>query len=114
VAEVARNGNSPAPAEAETKSLKVLWSPRAILDAGLDAGHIRGYIARDNPLAANWVIDAIIGTADLLHDHPLLGRARPRFRELGVADYPYVIRYRVTGDTAEILSVWHDRQKRPS
>jgi plasmid stabilization system protein ParE len=36
-----------------------------------------------------------------------------RARSLGVGQYPYIIRYRVRRDEVEILSIWHDRQRRP-
>jgi plasmid stabilization system protein ParE len=59
------------------------------------------------------VVDAIFNCASLLAQQPHLGRAGKRARSLGVGAYPYIIRYRIRRDEVEILSIWHDRQKRP-
>jgi len=89
----------------------VAWSARAV-------GHLerlRAHIARDRPGAAAQVAATILGTVELLADHPGLGRPGrlPGTRELVVPGTPYLIPYRVRGDRLEILAVFHGRRRWP-
>lgn len=89
----------------------VKWTRRAV--RWLD--QIGAYIARDNPDAASRVVDRIITLAELLAITPAMGQpGRIRdTRELVVRDYRYVIAYRVTGDSVDILTVIHTAQMWP-
>jgi toxin ParE1/3/4 len=89
----------------------VVWSARAVRHLA----HLRARIATDRPGAAQQVAATILGTVDLLAEHPGLGRPGrvPGTRELIVPGTPYLIPYRVGGVRIEILAVFHGRQKWP-
>ena len=89
----------------------IVWSPRAIEHLA----HLRSYIARDNPKAANRVATALINVVERLAELPNLGRPGrvAGTRELVVQGTPYVIPYRVRGDRLEVIAVFHGRQKWP-
>ena len=70
------------------------------------------YIARDNRNAAVDVAEQIIETATRLEQHPFLGRLKVT-RELIVPGLPYVIRYRISKETVEILRIHHMAQRWP-
>ena len=67
------------------------------------------YVARDNPAAADRLLDALDERMGALATHPLLGPARPDIapdlRYL-VADN-YLILYRLLGDEVEVVRVLH-------
>lgn len=88
----------------------VVWSPRAIEHLA----HLRSYIARDNPKAANRVAAVLLETVERLAEVPNLGRPGrvAGTREL-VPGTPYVIPYRLRGDRLEVIAVFHGRQKWP-
>jgi toxin ParE1/3/4 len=53
-------------------------------DAELDLDGIWDHIAKDNPTAANGVLQRIFSTCELLASQPLMGEARPELgRDLG-------------------------------
>ena len=82
-------------------------------DALADLDTIRRYIARDNPDAA-WVVASFIRRSiKTLEDWPHSGRAteKEHVRRLVVANYPYVIYYRVT-DEVLIVAVTHAARDR--
>jgi toxin ParE1/3/4 len=89
----------------------IAWSPRAIEHLT----HLRSYIARDNPKAANRIAVALLEAVERLAELPNLGRAGrvTGTRELAVPGTPYVIAYRPLGDRLEIIAVFHGRQKWP-
>jgi plasmid stabilization system protein ParE len=89
----------------------VVWSPRAIEHLA----HLRIYIARDNPGAANRIAGALLEAVEHLARYPSLGRPGrvAGTRELVVAGTPYVIPYRLRADRLEIIGVFHARQKWP-
>jgi toxin ParE1/3/4 len=71
------------------------------------------YIAQDNPKAATKLLKQIRQTVKLLQRNPFMGR-RTEFegvREL-VVHANYLISYRVSNETVEILQVWHAAQQR--
>lgn len=71
------------------------------------------YIAQDNPKAATKLLKQIRQTVKLLQRNPFMGR-RTEFkgvREL-VVHANYLVSYRVSNDTVEILQVWHAAQQR--
>lgn len=91
--------------------MTIIWSPRAIEHLS----HLRSYIARDNPNAANRLADTLLEAVERLAERPNLGRVGrvAGTRELVVPGTPYVIPYRVRGDRLEVIAVFHGRQKWP-
>jgi toxin ParE1/3/4 len=89
----------------------IAWSPRAIEHLA----HLRSYIARDNPKAANRIARALLNAVERLAGLPNVGRPGrvAGTRELVVPGTPYVIPYRPRGDRVEIIAVFHGRQKWP-
>jgi toxin ParE1/3/4 len=89
----------------------IVWSPRAIEHLA----HLRAYIARDNPKAANRIASALLEAVERLAELPSLGRPGrvAGTRELVVPGTPYVIPYRLRGDRVEVIAVFHGRQKWP-
>jgi toxin ParE1/3/4 len=92
--------------------LQVRWLRQAL--ANLEA-HAQ-YIARGNPAAASRVVAAIERAVAQLADYPALGRSSrvEGTRELVVAGTPYIVPYRVRGQTVEILRVFHAARKWPA
>jgi addiction module RelE/StbE family toxin len=91
--------------------VNIVWSPQAIEHLA----HLRSYIARDNPKAANRVATALLDAVERLAKVPNLGRPGrvAGTRELVVPATPYVIPYRLRSDRLEIIAVFHGRQKWP-
>ena len=89
----------------------IVWSPRAVEHLA----HLRSYIERDNPNAANRVATVLLETVEHLAELPNLGRPGrvAGTRELVVPGTPFVIPYRLRGDRLEVLAVFHGRQKWP-
>lgn len=87
------------------------WSELAVSDLH----HVREYIRKDNPIAAEKVGARIEETVSYLALYPELGRQgrRPNTRELIMADLPYRIVYRVVGNVVQILRVYHTKRKWP-
>ena len=73
------------------------------------------YIANDNEPASGRVVAAIRDAVKLLADYPALGRPGrvSGTRELVVPGTPYIIPYRVRGNTIYILRVLHAARKWP-
>jgi toxin ParE1/3/4 len=78
-------------------------------EARSDLDAIYDYIARDNPRAAEALLDKIRTRFRLLAEQPSIGRTRPelapRLRGLPVGNY--LIFYRPTDDGVEIARVLH-------
>jgi len=89
----------------------VVWSPQAVEHLT----HLRSYIARDNPKAANRVATALLNAVELLAELPNLGRPGrvAGTREMVVPGTPYVSPYRIRGDRLEVIAVFQGRQKWP-
>ena len=87
------------------------WSARAVRDL-LD---IDLYISRDNPTAAEAVVDFIIKRAELLIRHPMMGKImKPGGpRELILNRYPYNIIYRIARAHVRIVRVIHQSRQFP-
>jgi len=91
--------------------MPIQWTQRArrqflaILDAVLE----------DNPSAAERVSDAITHSIARLVTYPEMGRRGrvPGTRELVIASQPYIVAYRIRGQTIDILAVLHGAQKWP-
>ena len=74
------------------------------------------YIALDDRELAVKIYAHIHDTVENLKKFPDVGRAGRVFgtRELVISRYPYIIPYRVRGDTVEILRVFHTSKKLPN
>jgi toxin ParE1/3/4 len=83
---------------------KIVWSNTALAHLRF----IRAYIEQFSPRAAHELADGLMATGDSLATFPHRGRPVPATdsREL-VTAYPYIIRYRIAGDTVRILRVRH-------
>lgn len=91
--------------------MQIIWEE----DALADLQHIRGYIAKDNPVAARQVAANIQRAVGRLADYPESGRPGrvAETRELVVSDTPYIAAYQVSGDAVLILRVLHGARKWP-
>jgi addiction module RelE/StbE family toxin len=89
----------------------VRWTRRALMR--LD--QIGAHIAKDNPEAAARVVAHIAASVKALTEHPAMGRAGrlSGTRELVVSQFPYIVAYRVTAETIDILTVLHGAQQWP-
>jgi addiction module RelE/StbE family toxin len=87
------------------------WTIRAL--NRLD--YIGDYISSHNSEAASRIVMRISTAADALVDQPEMGRIGriKDTRELVLADVNYVLAYRVTDQTIEILTVMHAAQNWP-
>ena len=88
--------------------------PIVLTEAALeDLMSIRDHIGQDNPAAPNRVAIQLLAACDRLEYLPERGRPGRSLdtREL-VALWPYVIVYRVTSETVQILRFWHGAQSR--
>jgi toxin ParE1/3/4 len=89
-----------------------VWSPEAIDD--LTA--LRAYIEQDDPAAAQRVVLRIIENVEtLLPDNPEMGRPGrvPGTRELVIPRTPYIVPYRLVGNTLQILRIYHGARRWP-
>ncbi|WP_136066365.1 type II toxin-antitoxin system RelE/ParE family toxin [Modicisalibacter radicis] len=91
--------------------MRVRWLARALRD--LEA--IADYIAEDNPGAALRMVDRVESCTEGLADSPHRGRAGrvDGTRELVVTGTPYLVIYRVTTSTVDVLRVLHGAQQWP-
>lgn len=73
------------------------------------------YLAERSPQAARDFVVAVDRGISQLRDYPASGRPGrvAGTRELVLADWPYIIPYRVREDAVEVLRVFHTRQKGP-
>lgn len=91
--------------------MKVVLSPQA----RADLREIFLYIAEDHPHAARLVLTRIKERGAELANNPHIGRpARvPGTRELVISTTPYIVPYQVSGDTLQILRVYHGSRQWP-
>jgi toxin ParE1/3/4 len=91
--------------------LKIKWVRLAVTDLDEAAA----FISQDNPQAAKRQVKRIWDAARLLSDHPDAGRPGRVHgtRELVVADTPFIVPYRVVGNTVQILRVLHGARQWP-
>ncbi len=92
--------------------MKIIWAPLAIDRAT----EIAGYIALDNPTAAQKWIDLIFQEVELLVSSPQMGSAVPeigskQIRELIIGNYRII--YRVDKISISILTIRHGKQILP-
>ena len=91
--------------------MRVRWTRTALLN--LDG--LAEYIAKDNPQAADRMVERIRSAIQNLTIHPSIGRPGrvPNTRELVVTGTPFIIPYRVRESTIEILRVFHASRRWP-
>ncbi len=93
--------------------MQVFWKRRALAD--LD--RIATFIAKENPQAAQNLVEHFLNIPEKLSAHPRMGRIGrlEGTRELPVPSFPYVLAYQIDNEAQEIeiLAVFHDRQKWP-
>jgi len=92
-----------------------LFVPRALRE--LRAAAV--YIARDNPLAAQALLDAALRAARTLADHPEMGRLRPaltppRYRFWSLTAFSYVLVYDPARTPIQVLRVVHTARDLPT
>ena len=89
-----------------------VWSPEAIDDLAA----LRAYIEQDDPAAAQRVVHRILHDVEtLLPNNPQMGRPGrvPGTRELVIPPTPFIVPYRVRGNTIEVLRVFHGARRWP-
>lgn len=86
----------------------VKWSRKALID--LDGAQT--YIARENPFAAQAVAERILVAVHRLAEEPYVGPVGivPATRHWVVPRTPYLLVYRVSDASIEVLRVWHSRR----
>ena len=89
--------------------MRLKWLPAALRNLDSEAS----YIAADEPAAARLVVKRVLTAVGLLAEQPGLGRPGrvPGTRELLVPKTRYIVPYRVRGDTAEVLRVFHTSRR---
>lgn len=83
--------------------MRIVWTDDAV--SNLEA--IVTYISVFNPVAARRVAERLIEVADSLSEYPNRGRDAGEGRREMTTVWPYILRYRVDGDTVVILRVRH-------
>jgi toxin ParE1/3/4 len=89
-----------------------IWSPEAIADLVA----LRAYIEEDNPAAAQRIALPILHNVEsLLPNRPEMGRPGrvPGTRELVIPRTPFIVPYRLLGNTIQILRVFHGARRWP-
>lgn len=89
--------------------MKVVWTANARNDLITIGDHI----GRDNPARAGTFIDEIITCGDGIADRPGTYPVVPRFERLGIRRRlyrRYLIFYRITAESIEIVHVLHGAQ----
>lgn len=92
---------------------RIVWAPQALDDVRA----IRDYLSRGSADYADLVTELIVAAVSRLQRHPRSGRivpevGEPSLREVIVRDYRVV--YRLRGDLAEILTVFHGARQFPT
>jgi toxin ParE1/3/4 len=93
--------------------MKLEWS----VDALADLDRFASFLHDRHPSLAKVVAGEIIDKAQILSEHPLLGRAlegREEYRQvvLQVLNAAYVFQYRYDGNRLVMLRVFHGREAR--
>ena len=91
--------------------MRVKWLRTALRNLDEEAT----YIAADDVAAARLIVQRVIGAVARLAEQPDLGRPgrAPGTRELIVHKTHYIVPYRVSGETVEILRVFHTARRLP-
>jgi toxin ParE1/3/4 len=92
--------------------VRVRWLRAALANLEAEAD----YIAKDNPAAADRLVQRIFRAVALLAKNPAMGRAGrvPGTRELVVLNTPYILPYRVHAGAIGILRVFHAAREWPN
>lgn len=92
--------------------MTIVWSREAIEDLAA----LRAYIAEDNPPVAQRMALHILDSVEKLltenHDLGRPGRV-PGTRELVISKTPFIVPYRVQGQSIQVLRVYHAARKWP-
>jgi len=91
--------------------MKIRFTRNAYSD--IDA--VYNFIAKDNPVAAQRVLDRVESMIDHLIEHPNLGlEGRVNYtRELIVPDTPYIVAYELNQEFIDILAIIHSSRRWP-
>ena len=84
----------------------------------LAASHLesaREYIAQDDPVAADDIVEQIPSAVERLERHPDMGRKGrvAGTRELVISGTPFIAAYRVRRDSVQVLAVLHGARRWP-
>lgn len=95
------------------RSIKIEWSADALADLQRFADFLHTHYSG----LAERVAQEIISKAELLSEHPRLGRpigGREEYRQivLQVLNAPYVFQYRYDDDRLVVLRIFHGRENR--
>jgi len=76
------------------------------------------WIAEDNPIAAEGLIEAVEAAAETIGEHPQIGRRRPElargpYRFLTLSGYPYLIAYAENEMPPIIVRIVHGARDLP-
>jgi toxin ParE1/3/4 len=92
--------------------MNIVWSPEAIQDLI----SLRAYIAEESPAGARRIVLRLLHDVEyLLPDNPHMGRPGrvPGTRELVIPRTPYIVPYRMQGESIQILHVYHGARRWP-
>ena len=91
--------------------MQIRWEEKALSDLV----EIRAYISRDNPKAADILVNRIVETVGNLKSQPLMGRIGriPDTRELVIAKTPYLVPYLIEKESITVLRVLHGARQWP-
>jgi toxin ParE1/3/4 len=91
--------------------MRIAWTAAALRDLAA----IREFIAAANPLAADRQVRLILAGVATLLQFPQIERPGRVIgtNELVIARTPYLVPYRIRGETVEIARVLHARQRWP-
>ena len=91
--------------------MRVRWLRKALRNLDEEAA----FIAADDAVAAQLVVQRVLDAVAQLVDQPGMGRPGrvPGTRELIVSKTRYIVPYRVHGDSVEILRVFHTSRRLP-
>jgi len=91
--------------------VKLRWTEGAIED--LESAH--GYLQAESPRAAWEMIATIMSAVERLEQFPHMGRPGrvEGSRELPVTGTPFLVAYRLKGESIQILAVLHAARKWP-
>jgi addiction module RelE/StbE family toxin len=91
--------------------MRIRWLRTALRNLDTEAA----YIARDDPGAAQVVVQRVLDAVAALAEQPALGRPGrvAGTRELMVPKTRYLVPYRVRGQTVEVLRVFHSSRRLP-
>jgi len=91
--------------------MKIRFTPNAYTDIG----EVYDYIAGDNPVVAQRVLDQIESMIDHLVEHPSLGHLGrvSDTRELVIPNTPYIVAYELSSSFVDILAIIHSSKRWP-